>query len=246
MREATANRQQPWTENGLAGDDFCFKDCSAASTVVDCAQPPPPASTYFAHSEAGIDESALQTLSAFNRRLLDSGCKLKLITIRAYSDPDSGQRDAGLGLAQQRAEAIRGWLVQAGQPADRIEAKGFVAEGTSGGVRVQSVVRRAEIYVMYDVGLPEPIDTLKLILERGMILNTAPSGDVGRRRLDMKFTPDGKFMTPPGIGGTWRADGDRLCITVPDYIQDKCYAYPAGKKSGDRFTLVDGADVTIK
>ena len=53
------------------------------------------------------------------------------------------------------------------------------------------------------------------------------------------YTPDGRFSamaSGAAVSGTWRIDGERLCTRVePD--AEVCAAYPAGKRSGDRFEV---------
>jgi hypothetical protein len=73
-------------------------------------------------------------------------------------------------------------------------------------------------------------DTYKAIIQHGLILVT-PGADI-----DVKFTPDGRFVAFNGLAkGVWKIVGDKLCTTVDDTQVETCAAYPAGKTSGDQF-----------
>lgn len=78
---------------------------------------------------------------------------------------------------------------------------------------------------------PAYADTLQEVTAKGIVLT------VGGTDIDISFTPDGKFSGFNGaISGTWRIDGDKLC-TKGDDGNETCMAYPAGKKSGDKFEV---------
>lgn len=96
--------------------------------------PPPPPSAFaedldsdglFAFGKAGIDDispagrAALDRLSA----RLSSGQPLEVVHVIGHSDRIGNPR-ANLRLSTQRAEAVRGYLVEHGVPADRITAVG--------------------------------------------------------------------------------------------------------------------------
>jgi hypothetical protein len=54
--------------------------------------------------------------------------------------------------------------------------------------------------------------------------------------LDIKFT-DGKFSLMQGLmSGTYKVDGDKLCLKGDDG-NETCTVYPKGKKSGDTFDV---------
>lgn len=73
-------------------------------------------------------------------------------------------------------------------------------------------------------------DTLTLIVEKGMIMNVM--GTEG----EIEFKADGSWSGFGGAAaGTYTTDGDKLCITSD--MGTACSAYPAGKKSGDTFTV---------
>jgi hypothetical protein len=77
---------------------------------------------------------------------------------------------------------------------------------------------------------PANADTYKAIVEHGLVLVT-PGADI-----DVKFTPDGRFVAFGGLSkGVWKIVGDKLCTTPDDTLIETCAAYPAGKKSGDKF-----------
>lgn len=66
---------------------------------------------------------------------------------------------------------------------------------------------------------------------------------------DVTYKPDGTFTTDQGVEGTYKVEGDKLCITVPGVVEGDCTAYPADKKSGDSFNVegqLGPSKVTIK
>jgi hypothetical protein len=91
---------------------------------------------------------------------------------------------------------------------------------------------------------PALADTLKEVTTRGVILS------VQGMDIDVDYTPDGKFTAMSGqVTGTWRIDGDKLCIVSSFQPEESCLAYPADKKSGDSFELTSAqgtATVKIK
>lgn len=77
-----------------------------------------------------------------------------------------------------------------------------------------------------------PSDTIKAVLEKGVSI------DVGGMVGEIDYKADGTFSGFDGqFAGTYKADGNKLCITVPGMIENQCQEYPAGKKSGDTFEL---------
>jgi hypothetical protein len=77
-----------------------------------------------------------------------------------------------------------------------------------------------------------PSDTVKAVLEKGVSI------DVGGMVGEIEYKADGTFSGFDGqFAGTYKADGNKLCITVPGMIENQCQEYPAGKKSGDTFEL---------
>lgn len=83
--------------------------------------------------------------------------------------------------------------------------------------------------------------TVQEITTKGAILS------IGGFDIDMTFTPDGKFSAMEGaLKGTWRIDGEQLCTTGEDG-KETCLAYPADKKSGDKFDVVsaEGLPITV-
>lgn len=56
--------------------------------------------------------------------------------------------------------------------------------------------------------------------------------------VDIDFKPNGTFSMLNGLlTGKWRIDGNKLCTTGDADGKETCNVYPAGKKSGDKFTL---------
>jgi hypothetical protein len=78
-----------------------------------------------------------------------------------------------------------------------------------------------------------PSDTVKAVIEKGVSMEA--QGNVGT----IEYKPDGTFSGFDGMfSGTYKADGNKLCITVEAFgMVDACQAYPDGKKSGDTFDL---------
>jgi hypothetical protein len=85
-------------------------------------------------------------------------------------------------------------------------------------------------------------DTLKEVTTKGVVLN------IGGMDVDVAYTPDGKFTAMEGqVTGTWRIDGETLCVTSNFQPQESCTLYPRDKKSGDAFDLTtDQGTVTIR
>ena len=75
-------------------------------------------------------------------------------------------------------------------------------------------------------------DTIKEVTTKGVTLNVM--GTEG----DIDYSADGTFVGFDGqFGGTWTADGNKLCLAVPGMIDNQCTEYPDGKKSGDSFEI---------
>ena len=85
-------------------------------------------------------------------------------------------------------------------------------------------------------------NTLKEVTSKGIVL-TAQGLDI-----DVVYTPDGKFSALEGmVTGSWRIDGDKLCVTSNAQPEETCNVYPPDKKSGDTFELAtDQGAVTIR
>jgi heat shock protein HslJ len=78
-----------------------------------------------------------------------------------------------------------------------------------------------------------PSDTIKEVTAKGVIF------DVMGMEIDLEFKADGNFTGMAGqLAGTWKADGKKLCLTIPGMIENQCTEYPDGKKSGDSFEIV--------
>jgi hypothetical protein len=77
-----------------------------------------------------------------------------------------------------------------------------------------------------------PSDTIKEVTSKGVFF------DVQGMEIDMVFKADGSFTGMAGaFEGTWKADGKKLCLTIPGMIENQCTEYPDGKKSGDSFEV---------
>ena len=87
-----------------------------------------------------------------------------------------------------------------------------------------------------------PSDTIKAVTTKGVIF------DVMGMEIDMDFKADGTFSGMAGaFAGTWKADGKKLCLTIPGMIENQCTEYPDGKKSGDSFEITsDQGSMTVK
>ena len=86
--------------------------------------------------------------------------------------------------------------------------------------------------------------TLQEVTTKGIVM------DAGGFTIDVTYTPDGKFTAMDGaVTGTWRIDGESLCVTSNFNPAEECTVYPAGKKSGDSFEMASPqgtATITIK
>lgn len=56
--------------------------------------------------------------------LIDSHAEVAKIEVQGHTD-DAGTEEVNQRLSQERAEAVRAWLIQAGVPADKLVAKGY-------------------------------------------------------------------------------------------------------------------------
>lgn len=75
-------------------------------------------------------------------------------------------------------------------------------------------------------------DTIKAVTEKGVTF------DMQGTPVDIAYKPDGTFTGMGGaIAGTWKADGKKLCLTIPGMIENQCTEYPDGKKPGDSFDI---------
>jgi hypothetical protein len=87
-----------------------------------------------------------------------------------------------------------------------------------------------------------PSDTVKAVTEKGVFF------DVMGMEIDMEFKADGTFTGMAGaFAGTWKADGKKLCLTIPGMVENQCTEYPDGKKSGDTFEVsTDNGPMNVK
>lgn len=93
-----------------------------------------------------------------------------------------------------------------------------------------------------DAPAAPPSDTIKAVTEKGVFF------DIMGMEIDMDFKPDGTFSGMAGaFAGTWKADGKKLCLTIPGMIENQCTEYPDGKKSGDTFEITsDNGPMNVK
>jgi hypothetical protein len=91
-----------------------------------------------------------------------------------------------------------------------------------------------------------PNGSVRAVLEKGAVF----LGEDGRN-YEFVAKPDGSYADTAGAPqGTYRADGASLCITPNIYGREACFTFPDGKKSGDKFDVVNQfgqtAAVTIR
>src|SRR5262245_56136566 len=91
---------------------------------------------------------------------------------------------------------------------------------------------------------PKPAnDTIKAMIEKGVTMSVM--GFEG----EIKYTADGNWSGFDGqASGTYTVDGDKMCTNSDQGAG--CATYPAGKKSGDKFTVefegLGEVEITIK
>lgn len=75
-----------------------------------------------------------------------------------------------------------------------------------------------------------PNSTLATIIANGMSI------DVQGMLIVFDFNEDGTFDSD-FAGGTYTAEGNELCLDIPDFGVTTCSEYPDGKTSGESFTI---------
>lgn len=94
------------------------------------------------------------------------------------------------------------------------------------------------------LGLPAFADTLKEVTTKGI------QYEVQGQVFAITFTEDGKFADKDSnLNGTWKIADGKLCTTSNLVPNEECIAFPADKKSGDKFEIASAsgpATVTIK
>ena len=102
-------------------------------------------------------------------------------------------------------------------------------------MKLQTVLLAAALFAApaFAQDAAPPSDTVAAVVAKGV------SMDVGGNVGNIDYKADGTFSGFDGMfSGTYKTNGDKLCITVEAFgLTDACQAYPAGKKSGDTFTL---------
>ena len=82
-----------------------------------------------------------------------------------------------------------------------------------------------------------PNDTLAVVIAKGTVIKANIQGQ--DLELAMAYKADGTYtasvMGQQAGGGTYTADGEKLC-TKSD-LGEGCTVYPAGKKAGDSFEI---------
>jgi hypothetical protein len=76
-----------------------------------------------------------------------------------------------------------------------------------------------------------PSDTVAGIVAKGMKIA------VMDMEFDLAFKADGTYADPSGMGGKYRVDGKKLCLTPDAFGMELCNDYPDGKKTGDKFEI---------
>jgi hypothetical protein len=75
-----------------------------------------------------------------------------------------------------------------------------------------------------------PNDTIAAILAHGDVISASGKTFV------FTYKPDGTFDAS-GLPGTYTVDGAKFCVTIDGLVDNDCAEYPAGKKSGDTFSV---------
>lgn len=84
-------------------------------------------------------------------------------------------------------------------------------------------------------------DTVKTVIEKGATFDMMGQAYVFAARADGSYA-DGQGQ----VAGKYRADGANLCVTPGTYPQERCFAFPPGKKSGDSFeAMSDSGPVKV-
>lgn len=113
-------------------DDFCLAPIPAVGKI-DCTPSTPPVilekgrsialrNVFFETDEAALLDESIVQLSGLHRILLDY--PEMTIELRGYTD-DRGESAYNLSLSQERAAAVKSWLVEQGLSETRIESRGF-------------------------------------------------------------------------------------------------------------------------
>lgn len=83
-----------------------------------------PDAIYFSVNSAAVDENSYEVLNQVAEILKTNDAAYKLIRIEGHTDSD-GSEAYNKTLSQNRAKEIRRYLIQAGIPAEKMEASGF-------------------------------------------------------------------------------------------------------------------------
>ncbi len=76
--------------------------------------------------------------------------------------------------------------------------------------------------------------TLQLVTTKGVTIKAQGM------EIPITYKPDGTYsleIQGQAVDGKWRIDGEKLCTSSSFQPEERCTAYPAGKKSGDEFEV---------
>jgi outer membrane protein OmpA-like peptidoglycan-associated protein len=116
------------------GEDRCplvkglpeFKGCPPPKAVLTAKKIELKEAVYFDSGKASILERSFQLLDDISRILVDNP-QVKLVSIEGHTD-STGTAAENLTLSQQRADAVKTFLVRKGVGAERLASKGFGQE----------------------------------------------------------------------------------------------------------------------
>lgn len=109
-------------------------------------------------------------------------------------------------------------------------------------MRLLPILSIATLFTAFPAFAQTNADTYREVVAHGVVM-VLPDFEI-----DVSFKPDGTFTAMTGAStGKWHIDGDKLCSTPDETLIETCAVYPAGKKSGDTFTIpAPHQDVTVR
>ena len=113
---------EPEVVNGVNDDDGC-PDRGKSTVIVRSSRIEIPERVYFDHGQATIQQRSLPLLKQV-AGVLRANAQITKVRIEGHTDSTSSD-EFNLQLSQQRAEAVRALLIQAGVHKDVLEAKGY-------------------------------------------------------------------------------------------------------------------------
>jgi outer membrane protein OmpA-like peptidoglycan-associated protein len=113
------------------GEDRCplvsgleaYQGCPPPKAVLKAKKIELKEAVYFDVDRASIQERSFQLIDDISRILVDNP-QVKVVTIEGHTD-STGSAERNLLLSQQRADAVKTFLVRKGVAPERIDAKGF-------------------------------------------------------------------------------------------------------------------------